>query len=110
VINPSKALHHRTHKYKKQEYQHPEKIKRFYDKFIYLVVIIAPIANIPQLLKVWVEKDVSGVSSLSWFLFSGISITWLIYGILHRDKHILLMNAALMVIQALIALGAIIYS
>jgi len=113
MANQSKGLHHyhlrkRIHQ-KHEPYPHPNKFKRFYDKFIYLVVIIAPITNIPQLLRVWIEKDASGVSSLSWFLFSGISITWLVYGILHKDKHILLMNAALMIIQALIAIGAIVY-
>ena len=113
MANQSKGLHHllirkRIHE-KHEEYPHKDKLKRFYDKFIYLVVIIAPIANIPQLLRVWVDKDASGVSSLSWFLFSGISITWLIYGILHKDKHILLMNTALMIMQALIAIGAMFY-
>lgn len=114
MVNQSKGLLHyhiRKRIYQKHEpYPNPDKFKRFYDKLIYIVVIIAPITNIPQLLRVWVGKDAGGVSSLSWFLFSGISITWLIYGILHKDKHILLMNAALMIIQALIAIGAIVYS
>jgi len=113
MVNQSKGLHHqhirkRIHK-KHEEYPHSNKLKRFYDKFIYVIVIIAPITNIPQLLRVWIEKDASGVSPTSWFLFSGISITWLIYGILHKDKHILLMNTLLMIIQATIAIGAIIY-
>ena len=113
MVNQTKGLHHqhirkRIHQ-KYEGYPHPDSFKRFYDKFIYLIVIIAPITNIPQLLRVWIEKDASGVSSLSWFMFSGISITWLVYGILHKDKHILLMNTALMIIQALIAIGAIIY-
>ncbi|MDD4938055.1 MAG: SemiSWEET family transporter [Candidatus Shapirobacteria bacterium] len=76
---------------------------------MYLVIVIAPFANIPQLSKVWIEKDVKGVSPLSWFLFSVISVIWLGYGILHKDKHILLMNAALIVVQMFIAIGAVIY-
>jgi len=113
MVNQTKVMYHqpirkRIHQ-KHEEYQNKDRLNRFYDKFIYFVVIIAPIANIPQLLKVWIEKDASGVSSLSWFFFSGISISWFIYGILHKDKPILLMNAALMVIQVLIAIGAIVY-
>ncbi len=113
MTNQTKGLHHyhlRKRIYQKHEpYPHPNKFKRFYDKFIYVVVIFAPIANIPQLLKVWIEKDASGVSSLSWLFFSVISATWLIYGILHKDKHILIMNGALMIIQTVIAIGAILY-
>ncbi len=108
------GLHHyhlRKRIYQKHEpYPHPNKFKRFYDKFIYVIVILAPIVSIPQLLKVWMEKDASGVSPVSWLSFSVISITWLIYGVLHRDKPIWIMSAALMIIQALIAIGAIIYS
>ena len=85
------------------------KFKIFYDKIIYVVVIFAPIANLPQLFKILMEKNASGVSPISWIFFSLISITWLIYGILHKDKHILIMNAILIVIQTLIAISAIIY-
>ena len=113
MANQSKGLYHQSIRKrisKKQEsYPSSEGFKRFYDKFIYIVVIIAPITNLPQLFKVWIEKDASGVSPVSWFLFSIVSITWLIYGILHKDKHILLMNAALMIVQALTAIGALMY-
>ena len=114
MINQTKGLHHqniRKRIYQKhEEYPSPIKFKRLYDRLIYVIVILAPITNIPQLIKVWVEKDASGVSSLSWFLFSGISITWLVYGILHKDRHILLMNAALIIIQILIAVGAVVHA
>lgn len=114
MVNQTKGLHHyhlrkRIHQ-KHEPYPHPQKFKRDYDRFIYVVVILAPLTNIPQFLKVWIERDVSGVSALSWFLFSGISVTWLIYGILHKDKHVILMNTALMIMQALIAIGALIHS
>lgn len=109
----NKGLHHyhirkRVH-LKHEPYPHPNKLKRIYDKIIYVVVILCPIMNLPQLLKVWLEKDASGVSAISWIGFSFISLTWLIYGILHRDKHILVMNAFLIVIQAFIAVGVILY-
>lgn len=79
---------------------------RFYDKFIYIMVILAPISNLPQLYNVWIEKNVSGVSYISWFIFSLSSIAWFIYGFLHKDKHVMIMYSSLMIIQALIAIGA----
>jgi uncharacterized protein with PQ loop repeat len=65
--------------------------------------------NLPQLYKIWFFKTAAGVSFISWISFSVISVLWFVYGILHRDKHIIAMNAALMVIQAFIAIGALIY-
>lgn len=41
--------------------------------------------------------------------FSIISVIWLGYGIVHRDRPIILMNFALMIIQALIAIGTLLY-
>lgn len=82
---------------------------RFIDRLIYVVVIFGPIMNLPQLLKIWMYKDATGVSALSWSAFSIGSLIWLLYGIAHRDKPIIYMNTALMVIQALIATGTILY-
>jgi len=79
---------------------------RFYDKFIYIMVVLAPISNLPQLYNVWIEKNVSGVSYISWLIFSLSSIAWFIYGFLHKDKHVMIMYSSLMIIQTLIAIGA----
>ena len=85
-------------------------MKKFYDKFIYVIVIIGPLSNVPQLLKIWTEKSSSGVSSVSWLFFSIVSLSWLVYGVLHKDKHLIIMNSALVVIQGFVAFGAMIYS
>lgn len=99
-----KRIHH-----KHEPYPHPDKLKRAYDKLIYIIVILCPIINLPQLFKIWFYHDASGVSFISWAGFSFISLAWLIYGILHKDKPIMFMNFLLMLIQAVIAAGAAIY-
>jgi uncharacterized protein with PQ loop repeat len=113
MVNRTKGLHHyhiRKRMYQKYEpYPSPVKINKIYDKIIYIVVIIGPIMNLPQLFRIWITKNATGVSFVSWMGFSIISVVWLGYGILHRDKPILLMNFALMIIQALIAIGTFIY-
>ncbi|MBN1941034.1 MAG: hypothetical protein JW772_02525 [Candidatus Diapherotrites archaeon] len=94
---------------KHEPYPHPQKSKRAIDKLIYIAVAAAPIANIPQLLKIWLEKDASGVSIISWISFSIISIVWLVYGIAHKEKPIIAMNCALIVMQILIVIGVLTY-
>lgn len=112
MVNQSKGLHHlhlrkRVHH---EKYPPPDKLKRVYDKLIYVAVVMGPIMNLPQLLKIWILKNAAGVSLISWISFSIISIFWVGYGLLHKDKPIIYMNFSLMIIQALIALGVIIYS
>ena len=114
MINQGVGLHHyslRKRIYKKLEkYPSSNKFKRFYDKFIYIIVILCPILNLPQLFKIWIDKDASGVSIFSWVGFTLISICWFIYGILHKDKHIIIMNLALVVVQTFILLLVYLYS
>ncbi len=114
MTSPTKGSHHyhirkRIHQ-KHEPYPHPDKLKRIFDKIIYGAVIIGPIMNLPQLFKIWFYKNATGVSFVSWISFSIISIIWLVYGILHKEKPIIMMNSALMIVQAFIAVGALIYS
>ena len=113
MTNHNLGLHHyhirkRIHQ-KHETYPHPNRRKIIFDKVIYIAVIFSPIINLPQLFRIWIYKNASGVSFISWFGFSIISVLWLIYGILHKEKPIIFMNFALMIIQFLIALGALLY-
>jgi uncharacterized protein with PQ loop repeat len=113
MTNHSSGLYHqqrrkRIHK-KYEPYPHPQRVKRIYDHFIYGAVILAPIMNIPQVLKIWVEKDASGVSMLSWASFSVISVMWFFYGMLHKERPVMIMNFALVFMQLSIVLGVYLY-
>ncbi|MBU4069586.1 MAG: hypothetical protein KJ646_01240 [Nanoarchaeota archaeon] len=109
----SKGLHHyhiRKRIYQKHEpFPSKNKLKRNFDKLIYIAVIFGPIMTIPQLLKIWTSKNAAGVSFIAWASFSVISILWLTYGILHKEKPIIFMNLALIILQVLIAISALIY-
>lgn len=79
----SKGLHHyhiRKRIYQKHEpFPSKNKLKRNFDKLIYIAVIFGPIMTIPQLLKIWTSKNAAGVSFIAWASFSVISILWLTY-------------------------------
>lgn len=94
---------------KLEPFPHPDKFRRFYDILIYAIVFLAPIINIPQLLNIFLTKDATGVSLVSWVGFSCLSLVWLGYGILHRDKPIVYTNFGLIIIQLMIVVGIILY-
>ena len=113
MANHSAATHHahvreRIHT-KKEKYPHPDKLKRAIDHLIYFIVFLAPIMNLPQLIKIWVNQEAAGVSLLSWGSFTVFSIVWIVYGILHKEKPIIFMNAMLFVTQLFVAIGTYIY-
>ena len=83
---------------------------RFIDKSIYVIGISSVAANIPQLWDIWVTKNTSGVSLISWTGFFLGSIFWFGYGWLHEEKPIMLVNGLLIFIQAGIVLGLLLYN
>jgi uncharacterized protein with PQ loop repeat len=80
------------------------------DRLIFVVGALGPISASAQVYKIWAEKTAEGVSIVTWsanFLFS---IVWVIYGIVHKEKSIVLTYSLWILINGLIALGAFIYS
>ena len=94
---------------KKEKYPSSKKAKRAIDKLMYFVAIFGPLMNLPQLLKIWMEKNASGISIISWIGFVLTATVWLVYGIAHKEKPIILANIMYIILQIGIIIGAIIY-
>lgn len=109
------AIFH-IHKKKRSHsvYLEPSSSKRkfikFLDKVIYAAGIAGPILVIPQVIEVWINKEASGVSIPSWIGFTVLAIIWLIYGIVHKEKPLILMYTGLIIMDGLVVAGAIIYT
>ena len=89
----TRVLHHlhlrkRIHQ-NLEQYPHPDKWKNFLDKLIYLVGVSGPIMTLPQLYKIWIEQNASGVSLVSWSWYLIIAFIWSLYGIVHKEKPII---------------------
>ncbi len=85
------------------------KFEIFLNKIIYLVGILGPIMTLPQVLKIFLDKNAAGVSAISWgfyFLFSGI---WLMYGIVNKEKPIIVTYSFWVLFDLLVFIGALIY-
>jgi MtN3 and saliva related transmembrane protein len=103
-------LHKRKRVYKKLEkYPHPHKFKRFFDKFIYFIAIGGSLLTIPQVLKIYINHDASSISSTSWIGYLFLAIAWLIYGILHKEKPIIISNILLFILNLFVVIGTILY-
>ena len=113
MVRHTEGLHHyhvrkRIHQ-KHEPYPHPDKWKNFVDKAIFVVGAFGPIMSIPQLLKIWIEKDATGVSIITWEAFLFIASFWLIYGIMHKEKPIIFTQSLWILTEILIVIGILIY-
>lgn len=111
--NSTAGLHHfhtRKRMYVHHEpYPHPNKWKRFMDKAIYVIVILGPIMTLPQVFDIWLKKNAAGISIISWGSYLVFSIFWLAYGMMHKEKPLILANIFWIILNVLIVLGALIY-
>lgn len=103
-------LHKRKRIYKKYEpYPHPDKWKRLMDKAMYIVIFIGPIMTIPQVTLIWLDKNARGVSVISWVAYFFVSACWLVYGLLHREKPIIISAIIWIILELMIVIGISIY-
>lgn len=105
--------HHHIHKRKRETmleaYPHKNKWIRYLDKFLLFVAIIGPLMTLPQILKIYVEQNSAGVSVLSWGLYAFFNIPWIIYGVVHKDKPIVLGYSLWLITNIVVVVGVLIY-
>lgn len=79
------------------------------DTAIYGVALLGIIATIPQVTKVWLGQDASGVSLLAWSGYLITAFFWLAYGIIHREKPIIFAYLLWILLDALIVIGVVVH-
>jgi len=103
-------LHKRKRIFQKQKkYSSPNKLERLMDKLIYIVAIFGPLIALPQLFEIWINKKVEGVSIITWGGFLIGSLFWVSYGLIHKEKPIIIMNMIWFILYILIIAGVFVY-
>lgn len=81
--------------------------KRTLDHIIYWVSFIQPFALLPQVAAVYFDGAAEGVSPTTWFLLAFFNTLWIAYGIVHREKPIIITHVLFTVLNLSIAIGAL---
>lgn len=74
-----------------------------------IVGIVQPFALIPQIVGIYVDHAVQGVSLPTWALFTLFNALWAIYGLVHRDGPIMVAYILITLLDAIITVGILIY-
>ena len=70
----------------------------------YVVGIAGNLAVIPQLIKAW-QSSAPGMSVLTWVFFIVTASVWLVYGIRHKQKPLIVSTTASIIFNFLIVAG-----
>lgn len=107
-------LHH-LHKRKRASGRalHPfpasSRMLRFLDKVVYAAGIIAIIMMLPQLKLIYVEKNAGGLAPITWIMLAVLNIPWIIYGVVHKERPIILVYILWLIVNTLVFIGSVIY-
>lgn len=90
---------------------HPHKGKRNnhtrLDSLVSFVAVVSPIMTLPQVYLIYSTQNAEGVSAFSWIAYVATSLIWLLYGLAHHEKPIVINSAIGAGLSSLIAVGAI---
>tara|TARA_Y100000310_G_C20672169_1_gene810865 strand:+ start:1218 stop:1541 length:324 start_codon:yes stop_codon:yes gene_type:complete len=106
MVHESHVLHHH---HKKKRKKSKSKLISYVDKFVYAGGIFAWIMTMPQVWKIWASKSATGVSMFTWLTFAILSVLWVFYGILHKDKRIIFIYTGFVILDTFIVVGTLLY-
>jgi len=104
-------LHTRKRIYQNlEDYPHTNNKISFLDKIIYIIGIISPIITMIQAYQIWISKNASNISFLTWSWYFFSSLIWLIYSIIHKEKPLILTNILWMIVSLIVIIEIIIFN
>lgn len=109
----SNVFHHlhlrkRIHK-NLEKYPHKQKDKQILDIIVYIAGILGPFMTLPQIWKIYIEQNAAGVSLLSWISYTIIAGIWVWYGLVHKEKPILISNLIWIFMDFAVVFGILLY-
>ncbi len=75
------------------------------DRMVLLLGVAYPMAMLPQLYNVWALHRTAGLSGITSVIGLVVSIIWMVYGLLHRQKPIWIANLIWIGVHSAMAAG-----
>jgi len=103
------TMHPKPSHLKKREKRHKNFWHQFLEKTVFAVAIIAPLTTLPQIIKIISTKTAAGVSLLTWTIYTLVTIPWIIYGIVHKEKPIIVSYVLWLILNTLVVIAILLY-
>ncbi|MBR9704385.1 hypothetical protein GOV12_03165 [Candidatus Pacearchaeota archaeon] len=113
MVHDTNVRHHqnirkRVHK-KFEKYPHNNRFKRVIDKLVYIAGFFGLAMTIPQIFKIWIEQNASGISVISWISYMIVGFVMITYSIAHKEKPLIIIYSIWEIFYLFIIVGTLIY-
>lgn len=100
------------HKYERT----PERRKKketpyivFLDKLTFIVGVAGPFTVLPQIYSIFWTHSAAGVSLATWSLIFIVTFPWILYGLAHNEKNIIVSFTLWEVVNLAVVVGVLLY-
>lgn len=106
-----KGLIKRAELGEKAEYEIDKKSHLLWlDRLALLAGVLSPLIVLPQLYEVISSLSAQGVSLWTWLISLAVSLIWVIYGLAHKEKLVIIPGLAWVVMESALIFAILIYS
>jgi uncharacterized protein with PQ loop repeat len=95
------ALHHKLRIKKKKN--------SFIDKLIFVLAFVSPLSVIPQIVRIYTTRQAQEISFITWIAFAVLPLPWIWYGIVHRQKPIIVNNVLWVFFATIVIVGKLLF-
>lgn len=81
----------------------------FVNKIILATAIIEPLFTLPQAYIIFRNQDASDISLTTWIGFNILTLVWIWYSIVNKEKIVLIYQGLYFILNTIIIIGALIY-
>lgn len=82
----------------------------FLDRLTFIVGVVGPFTVLPQTYSIFASKSAAGVSLITWVLIFVVTFPWILYGIAHKEKSIIVSFILWELVNLSVIVGVILYS
>lgn len=101
----------------RNKYEHKQGVKKprktpyivFLDKLTFVVGVIGPFTVLPQIYSIYSTKSAAGVSAVTWALIFIVTFPWILYGLAHKEKSIIVSFTLWEVVNLTVVVGVLLY-
>ncbi len=81
----------------------------FLDKLTFVVGVIGPFTVLPQIYSIFSSRSAAGVSLTTWVLIFIVTFPWILYGIAHKEKNIIVSFILWEMVNLAVVIGVLMY-
>lgn len=102
-------IYNKTNNVDRFKLLHKKRTVRIIDDWVMAIGVLSPLTSLPQVIQILETKNAEGVSTLTWLLYMVLGFFWLLYGIAHKEKVIIVNNLLWIILELMIVILSIIY-